>query len=160
MSSPAGILFKEDIANFLAGFQQKLGRWGGFGGKPLEDETLQETAVRETVEELFEVYLKKEDLLALTKELDLWLAYADTHYTFYVVPLSTIFTLIRFCQSHGYTSPVYPVYPTTIAGLIDDRVEVKAKEVQKIQLFSFYEITARTDEFDKYFLHDLVRFLL
>jgi len=62
--SAAGILF-QDGKNFLSGWNPSLDSWSGFGGKRRGFETSIETAIREVVEEIFQVNPDADDISVL-----------------------------------------------------------------------------------------------
>ena len=66
--SAAGILFQDDT-KFLSGWNPSLDSWSGFGGKRRGFETSIETAIRETVEEIFQVNPGTNDISALEEHL-------------------------------------------------------------------------------------------
>ena len=156
--SSAGILFLENTS-FLSGFQRKQMRWSGFGGKAFPDETPAKTAVRETVEELFEVDLSENDIEQLIEQLSIWHEYSSKGYIFFVLPFSGITTISEFLEEKGYTSRVYPQFPKSITSLISQRIISNAKEIEKINLFTFSDIQEFQLAFDKHFLSDLRFFI-
>lgn len=154
----AGILFLEN-ASFLAGFQRKQMRWTGFGGKALPQEIPEETAVRETVEELFEINLSKQHIQDLVEELDIWMPYSSSGYEFFLLPFSGITIISDFLEAKEYRTPVYPQFPKSITALISHRILSKATEIEKINLFSFSDIQEFQPAFDKHLLSDLRFFI-
>lgn len=149
-----------ETEKFLCGFQRKQMRWTGFGGKALDEETVEETAVRETVEELFEVNLSSQDLHELIAILEIGLFYSSPGYSFYVLPFASIFTISEFLAMKKYTTTLYVNYPICMEELITKRITANAGEIEKIQLFTFADILDMKAAFDPNLLKDLHLFIL
>jgi hypothetical protein len=155
----AGIFFTEK-GQFLSGFQRKTRQWTGFGGKKKNSENSLETAVRETVEELFEISLRQNEIQELIFHLLLSQATPTTtqrgSYIFYTMKFDAIFTIIDFLFQNGMKTALYhPNYPSTMKGLIDDRWSSTKDEMEKIGLYRFSEIQELKNMFDPHFLADL-----
>jgi 8-oxo-dGTP pyrophosphatase MutT (NUDIX family) len=156
--SSAGILFIEST-QFLSGFQRKLNRWSGFGGKALPNESPQETAVRETVEEIFEVNLTRVHIDELERILYLGNYYESGSYIFYTLPFSALLVISAYLATKKYISPVYHSLPTNINDIVEKRISEKATEIEKVCFFSFYDLPELQDAFDKNLRNDLSFFI-
>jgi 8-oxo-dGTP pyrophosphatase MutT (NUDIX family) len=155
----AGCLF-HDKTSFLAGFQRKQQRWTSFGGKKYSGETSFQTAMREVVEELFEIQLTHQTLAKLICTIPLSLPTHDGTYTYYKYEYNTIFEIIGVLEEDGYTSPLYKRLPTTLFELIQTRAFCESCEIQKISLFFVSDIHDMREVFDTFFLKDLVTLFL
>lgn len=150
----AGCLFHDKIS-FLAGFQRKQQRWTSFGGKKYPHEKAFETAMRETIEELFEIRITQQTLAKLICRIPLSLPTQDGTYIYYKYNYKVIFEIIDVLKEDNYSSSLYESWPRTLIELIQTRKFCEACELQKIQLFYSSEIQDMYFAFDKFFLNDI-----
>jgi len=108
-----------DGIRVLAGYQTKLEKIGGFGGKSHPGESRIETALRETIEELFGVVDVPVDLLAKLPRSDNYIEYPE--YTCFVYNFDDLQTFIRRTGRYVNT-PFYSTFPETVWDLIQKRV--------------------------------------
>jgi hypothetical protein len=155
----AGCLF-HDENTFLAGFQRKQQRWTSFGGKKYHGETAFSTAMREVVEEVFEIRMTQKTIANLICTIPLSIPTQDGSYIYYKYPYRILFTIAELLEYEGYQSPLYDVWPTTLSELIEKRKSCSECEIEKIQLFSAKEIHDMRLAFDKFFLLDLTKLFL
>lgn len=125
----AGCIFTNGT-HVLGGFQPKKCIISGIGGKAEGSETPFETALRETIEELFEIKdVEKELINKLLIELK---TYSDIKITdFYV---SFIFSfkelerLLKILKRYRLVSPLYSTFPQTWMDLIFQRkIDIEAE---------------------------------
>jgi len=136
----AGILFVDGQSrSVLAGFHPKLNRLSGFGGKSRGEETAEQTAVREVVEELFGVFtLTEEHITEFSKDLGIPRVYDG--YSVFVEPIETVFKLSAFLSKNGYFSPFYNNLPLSVSELIYHRILSETSEVSDISLFALRDL--------------------
>ena len=156
----AGILFVDGQSrSVLAGFHPKLNRLSGFGGKSKEEETAEQTAVREVVEELFGVFtLTEEHIDVFAEKLHSSKLYSE--YTVFIEPIETIFELSTFLSKNGYFSPFYNEFPLSISELIYHRILSETSEVSDISLFALRDIGDMRHALTSEFYTDLSTLLL
>ena len=124
----------------------------GIGGTKKPGETFQETAFRETIEELFNVEKIPAGLLEaievnLTPET---IAKNDT-YVFIVLSFNDLETILRLCKSYGLKTPMYKKFPLTLQDLIFKRLLDSTAEISHLLLIPMVkEICV-----DPYFVKDL-----
>jgi hypothetical protein len=152
----AGCLFT-DKQTFLAGFQRKQQRWTSFGGKKYHGETPFMTAMREVIEELFEVSITQKTLTKLVCLIQFSFQHQDGSYIYYIYPYDTIFQIIDILYEDGYTSPLYDEWPSSLSELIHTRKTIDIAEMENIQLFYKNEIQDIHDVLDKFFYKDLMK---
>jgi hypothetical protein len=153
----AGCLFT-DSRHVLAGFQPNKHKQiiSGFGGKAEQNETIFETAWRETLEELFE--LPQEQILLLIQEIPNHIqhtkSYTNGNYTVFVYSFEHLLTLLELCEKKHIVSPIYDTFPTELFELILYRKPKPTSEVQQITL-----LPAAISTIDPYLTQDIHLFL-
>lgn len=124
----AGCLFTNGLT-MLAGYQKKRGEiiMSGLGGSREEDESYMDTALRETVEELFHVKevppklrkaLKKvlKPKSVRGKEVEGWGVYITVIFTF-----EDLETLLKYAERVSLKTPIYDTFPKTVSELLFER---------------------------------------
>ena len=124
----AGCLFTNGEV-ILAGYQKKRGDIviTGLGGKREEEESYIDTALRETVEELFHVKKVPPKLIGALKshmkptsvrgkEVPGWGVYVMVIYTFEDLEI-----LLKYAERASIRSPVYDTFPRTVSDLLLER---------------------------------------
>lgn len=109
----------------LAGYQPKKKNpvISGLGGGRKKGELPITTAIRETLEELFHINIKKipHDLLIRLQrhpsEKIVW----NGSYVMYVYSFQQLEEILGFCIAAGITSPLYTTLPTTLTDLLLNR---------------------------------------
>lgn len=133
----AGCIFTD--GNYvLAGYQPKADyNISGFGGKRRNNETYIQTAIRETIEELFDVdppiYIV--DYIEINlKPVYIYLnnSYIIVHYNF-----KDLVKILEYCQCFANKTPLYDVFPETLSDLIFNRCNYNFSEVQQLCLLPF-----------------------
>jgi hypothetical protein len=152
----AGCLFT-DKQSFLAGFQRKQQRWTSFGGKKYHGETAFMTAMREVIEELFEVSITQKTLTKLICSINFSFPIQDETYIYYIYPYEVIFQLIDILYEDGYQSPLYDEWPSSLSELIHKRKTNESSEMEHIQIFYKTEIQDIHHALDDFFYKDLMK---
>jgi hypothetical protein len=125
----AGCIFTNGTT-LLAGYQQKKGKSiiSGLGGSRKDEETFMETALRETIEELFDiedidpVFLEKLTKLLRPKDVILmevegWGIYITVIYSY-----SDLEKLLDYTHKSVKRSSLYKTFPDTICKLLLNRI--------------------------------------
>lgn len=120
----AGCIFTDGNL-ILAGYQptKEAPIISGLGGKREGDEFLEETAIRETLEELFEIHTLPSGLVqriernCVPRKVLQNGAYGAIVYTF-----KDLHTILRICSSYKLVSPLYTKFPKTLDQLLFKRV--------------------------------------
>ena len=127
----AGCMFTDGI-RVLAGHQTKTGKIGGFGGKTEGSENRIQTALRETIEELFGVEDVPAELISKLPISQNYIEYPE--YTCFVYNFEDLQTFIRRAGRYITSSPMYQVFPTTVWELIQNRMLFDSSEVGELYL--------------------------
>jgi len=121
-----------DGVRVLAGYQTKTGKIGGFGGKSHPAESRTETALRETIEELFGIMDVPAELIAKLPISQSTIEYPE--YTCFIYNFDDLQTFIRRAGRYINSSPVYAVFPTTVWELVQNRIFSDSAEVGELYL--------------------------
>ena len=127
----AGCMFTDGI-RVLAGYQTKTRKIGGFGGKSQPGESRTETALRETIEELFGILDVPAELIKKLPISQSTIEYAE--YTCFVYNFDDLQTFIRRAGRYINSSPLYAVFPTTVWELLQNRIFSDSAEVGELYL--------------------------
>lgn len=152
MVKNAGCLFTDGIY-VLAGLQVKNGNrlLSGFGGGGLADEDVIHTALREMVEELFEIY----DIPEVIEEIFIHFIprrFVDNDsYTILVYDFEDLLDFCKVLKGNHLTSPVYEIFPTSLEELMFKRYPGESTEIQRLALLPFDSEMI----LDKHFLKDI-----
>jgi hypothetical protein len=131
----AGCVFT-DGKLFLAGYQPNKKRpcISGLGGSKKKGEIAQETAIRETLEELF--HLKKlpkkltDKLIQMVPEKTC----QNGSYFMYIYSFNQLEDMLRLCAAYDLVSPLYSTMPTSLIDLLLHRTHNKKAEVSHLCL--------------------------
>ncbi len=133
-------------------------RISGLGGKREADESWYETAIRETVEELFhvsEIPTALLDALAKLQPLDV-LCQRRAAYVCIVYNMQDLPVFLRICRRFLQSSPLYPTFPTSIASLLLGRCIIVQAEVLQLILWP-YRVGQRQFRISRDLVKDLAR---
>lgn len=148
-----GCLFTNGT-HVLAGLQTKHGLQmiSGFGGKALENEDSLHAAMRETIEELFEIF---DAPMAIDEILMNFIPRKFLHngdYTILVYDFHDLHDFMLILAGHHLQSPLYQTFPMTFEELLLKRQPREQSEIQSLALLPF----DATMQLDSLFLSDLV----
>ena len=125
----AGCIFTDGNL-ILAGYQptKETPIISGLGGKREGDEFMEETAIRETVEELFEIHtlptglVQRIEMGCVPRKVLQNGAYGAIIYNF-----KDLEKILRICSSYKLVSPLYTKFPKTLDQLLFGRVQGSLK---------------------------------
>ena len=148
----AGIMFTNGT-HVLCGYQpnKKNPIISGFGGKIKENETFNIAAIRETLEELFNINPSSDLLLYLENILKT--RYSSFNKKYYIIKLSfsDLFKIIKILASKEYISPLYDFWPINIRELIFNRKIIYTNEISHLCI-----LPCKQDlKIDQYFIDDI-----
>ena len=149
----AGCLFIENNS-VLCGYAHRYASYTGFGGKALALESPLQTAVRETVEELYGIDLvgtMGQDFCKVLKEYPF---HERKGYFFVRCPFSAISEFYEILSAHGITSPYYKELPRNIDELISLRRPDFDAEIYDLAIKS-----TDSDEIHRYLKKDCIAML-
>jgi len=150
----AGILFS-DKNMVLAGFNQKYFKVTGLGGKSKEGERPTITAVREVLEELYEI---KEPIDEIVLNVHSRLCFDRTmfhpNYTIFIMNFYELELIMGIVQEYPVTSAKYEKLPSSLMELIMTRKSNTGGELSHLALLPFsYNLS-----FDPSFVGDVNTF--
>jgi hypothetical protein len=157
----AGLLFSDAI-HVLGGWQptKKTPIISGFGGSIKPEEDWQTAAVRETLEELFDIEKPPLELITQIKETllspssHLHICTSD-NYTYATLYFSDLITILNLTSDSGIQSPIYPNgIPLTLSDLIFNRIFTPKSEVQQLVLLP----VDQNIKLDPYFIEDINKY--
>lgn len=122
----AGCLFTNDIY-VLGGYQPRKQKpmVSGLGGKREGEEELIVTALRETIEELFELpTVPLEWIQSIQQEVGLRTRIQNGDYSFYCYSFEELQHFLQILQTKGIQSPLYDEFPTDIPSLLFKRKQI------------------------------------
>jgi hypothetical protein len=150
----AGILFTDGKFT-LAGVNRES-EITGIGGKKKGEETPIQTAIRETVEELFE---PEEIPVGLFEELYTKLIFDNmmfkSNYSTFIMNFDDIKVFFLYAREYNLKSKVYEILPLTIQELILERKVVKNIELRYMMLIPNRPLHTELD-FDGCFVNDII----
>ncbi len=152
----AGCIFT-DGKLILAGLQRKQKQLvlSGIGGKRIEGETPHETAIRETVEELFNVNIVPPELMIkLMSELTPIKIGGTYTYTTFTYSFEDLAKFLTLSNSHIQTT-LYKQFPLTLHELMFGRLSDPTSEIQTLSLVPVHPNIS----FDPYFVEDINRLI-
>ena len=130
----AGCLFTNH-AHVLAGFHHRksIPFIGGFGGKKEKNEVYEETAIREMVEELFNVTNVSFTLIINIKKIIPLKTLHHNNYYILVYTFDDLLTILAECNKF-VKSDLYEKMPTTVESLIFNRLYNEKSEISTLCL--------------------------
>ena len=132
----AGTIFTDDI-HVLAGYQpnKKTPFISGIGGTRNRGETYLHTAIRETIEELFEVhkfpYKLMYDIIVSLKPTRV---IQNGKYVIVVFTFDHLLQIMSIIKKYNLISPMYDTLPTNMRELIFERKSYKSAEIAQLVL--------------------------
>ena len=123
----AGCLFTNG-SHVLGGYQK--GAIGGIGGKPKKGEEAHNTALREMLEEIFEIYdFPIENVWLPPKKI-----IAKRSYTIYVYGFDDLESICGILKGYGVVSPLYTEIPLSIWDIVLKRLPRVGAEISALCL--------------------------
>jgi 8-oxo-dGTP pyrophosphatase MutT (NUDIX family) len=129
----AGIVF-QNKTHVLMGYQPSKKMISGIGGKSLDGELTLETALRETVEELFGMPPTRWLLNGLLGYFQSRRAVQNGSYTMYIFSLHDLYDFMAIVRGFMLTSPYYPAFPETLIDLVLERRAPPDAEVTSLAI--------------------------
>ena len=131
----AGCFFTDDSL-FLAGYQpnKKKPEISGLGGKKKRGETPRQTAVRETLEELFDFHIIPKHILQAVNAIEPRKLVWNGSYAIFVYSFKNLETILKTVKDSNIESSVYENIPLTIIDLLLKRRISKKSEISHLCL--------------------------
>ena len=133
----AGCLFT-NYNHVLAGYQpkKKIPFISGFGGKKLSNENIIETAIRETIEELFDIDYVPFELIYRIKKINPTKVVTQDNYLMLVYSFEQLLDILHISKEIISTN-LYLSFPTTIPDLIINRIINNKAEISQLCLLPY-----------------------
>jgi hypothetical protein len=147
----AGIVF-QSRTHVLMGYQPAKKMITGIGGKPLDGEQRLETAMRETVEELFGMSPTRWLLNGLLGYYRNRRPVFNGSYAMYLFSLHDLYDFMAIVRGFMHASPYYVTFPNTLTDLILHRVAPPDAEVTSLALVTIVQTAVYLDTQDMPFL--------
>jgi hypothetical protein len=114
----AGCVFMNET-HILAAYQpnKKRPHISGFGGKRMNDETFLQTALRETVEELFDLEVPQKLLRTLTQTVFPTKVILRESYVCVIYTFDQLIDILQICKKF-LEKTIYPAFPESLEELI------------------------------------------
>lgn len=123
----AGIIFTNGN-HVLCGWNRKAKFLSGIGGSILENEFLLETAVRETLEELFEIIPSFWLIQRCIEQLGIPKYHlVDDIYVGFIYNFNDLRRLLNFLESQQIKSMLYNCFPRNVFELITFRIQINSE---------------------------------
>lgn len=134
----AGCLFT-DGAHVLAGYQPQKTVPGisGLGGKRLSGESYFHTALRETLEELFDVTVNSDLLILLETTMKPRQVIVNGTYVLLQFSFDDLRSLLEYASTYCNRTPLYETMPLCINDLIFNRKHASDSEISHLCLLPF-----------------------
>jgi 8-oxo-dGTP pyrophosphatase MutT (NUDIX family) len=116
------------------GYQPSKNMISGIGGKALDGELTLETALRETVEELFGMPPTRWLMNGLLGYFRSRRAVQNGSYTMYIFSLHDLYDFMAIVRGFMLTSPYYPAFPETLIDLVLERRAPPDAEVTSLAI--------------------------
>jgi hypothetical protein len=137
MVESAGILFTDERM-VLVGYKSFKGHITGIGGKQKKGETLFETAVRETVEELFDLScVSPEFIVRYSALLNPFKTVKNKEFTHYLCTFKQLEALLVDRIITNSKSSIYLQPPLTLEALLLTRVPTEKTELSHLALLPY-----------------------
>jgi hypothetical protein len=148
----SGVIFINELnSTILCGYNIKINSISGIGGKPLKNEDLKKTAIREMLEELFELNDKNIIIDYIFNTIKTSRIINSNNYYIYIYTFNDLQIILNILNSYNIQSKLYDVFPTNLCELILNRKTDKATEVSYLSL----QPLISNIKFSPDFLHDL-----
>lgn len=151
----AGVFFTNGSL-VLGGYQphKKHPCISGIGGNKNEDETYIHTALRECIEELFEIKTIPKKLFTKLQSISPKTIMQSDKYINIVYSFDDLELFLKHMKSYGLNSPVYTIFPKSVQELILNRIVTKSSEISHLVLLPLLP----TININSYFLADIACF--
>jgi hypothetical protein len=146
----AGCIFTNET-HILAGYQpnKTTPYISGFGGNRLEGEPYEHTAVREMIEELFDIEATYDMITWILNDLKPLRSIKHTGYMVLQYTFDDLDKIIKYLEPTGVNSTLYKVWPKNLYDLIFTRTPTKSSEISTICLLPFVKDIVIDDKFKK-----------
>jgi hypothetical protein len=153
----AGVFFT-DRKHVLAGYQptKRTPIITGIGGTRVGTEPFLDTALRECIEEVFDIDNVPPALLqTIQRRIQPTSHFINKSYVTIVYTFTDLEHMLKVCKHYKLTSSLYLNHPTTLMDLIINRCHTPTSEIQSFALIPVCHYTTLTNLLDKGFIQDI-----
>jgi hypothetical protein len=146
----AGCVFTNET-HILGGYQpnKDVPYISGFGGSRLEGETFERTAVREMIEELFDIEVTGEMIEWILKMIRPSKTIKHTGYMILQYSFEQLDEIMKYLEPYGEDSGLYKVWPKNLGELIFKRSPKPSSEVSTLCILPFVKGLTIDEQFKK-----------
>lgn len=155
----AGIVFTNGT-HFLAGYQPNKRKpfISGIGGSKNLAEKFLETAIRETIEELFDVIVPCKLIFKIIDKLEPKKVIRNNDYMMVLYSFDDLKTFLKICYKN-IKSPIYNSIPRTLDDLLFKRKPTKTSEISQLCLLPIVDHPLELPFIDKNLVTDIKLFI-
>lgn len=147
----AGTLFTNKKV-ILAGYQPKLRSISGIGGMKEEGEKYKQTAIRETIEELFHISeVPKKLIKEIIKTVEIEKVVKNGSYKILIYNFRSLKKILKIIKTHGIVSPLYKKIPTSLSKLLLKRKTALKSEIKQLVVLPL----EKAIKVSKYLINDI-----
>jgi len=150
MIKAAGILFIQD-GLFIAAYNPVSAIWSGIGGKIEQDESPEQAAFRETIEELFGLIPSKPIIDTCVQEFSAIQIIERNTYAYIPLRFDQLKYLTAILKAHDCVSPYYTTLPDTVRDLVYQRQTPEDAEITNLK---FVDYVHHDDDISEELLED------
>ena len=143
----------------LAGYQKKNNKSfiSGVGGTRIGEETIYQTGIRETLEELYDINPSKELVKKVCEVIQPKTVFYNDSYASLVYSFEQLEQLLKIViDEKNTTSPVYTLLPTNLSELLLNRLLNTTSEISHLALIPVAEHKVDDAFIDSGFLSDIL----
>lgn len=135
----AGSLFVSDT-HVLCGYQPNKRKPGitGIGGSRNDLESYTHCAIRETLEELFDITPRETVITMICKNITPIHVMKNNSYVCLVYSFMHLNTLLKICKKMKVQSPIYNTFPSSLRQLIFERKPKQSSEIRHLALLPLH----------------------
>jgi hypothetical protein len=153
----AGVIFTNGT-HILAGYQpnKKKPFISGIGGRINHNETIKQAAIREMLEELFDIYKPPQQLVeSIIKNIKERRSIINGTYSIIVYSFEDLDKIIKIAAGYIKNSPIYKKFPENLNDLLWNREPKKRSEISHLCILPLVDHNNKTPFVDSNLLEDL-----
>jgi len=138
----------------LCGLTTKSKKYSGIGGKPEPGETVEQTAFREAVEEIYGLVPSKTLINNLVKRFIANIIIERSNYHYIVMSFTDARDMNNIVRAYLPISPYYKTFPSSIIDLVMNRCPTEEAEITELTLTKY---SSPTLSIDREFIKDCLK---
>ena len=153
----AGVIFTNGT-HILAGYQpnKKKPFISGIGGRIHNAETNNEAAIREMIEELFDIYKPPQELISIiNRNIKEQQSLINGDYAIIVYSFEDLEKILKITEDYVKKSPIYKKFPENLSELLWNRLPKRRSEISHLCILPFVDHNNTMSFVDPNLLEDL-----